>query len=151
MNAERTKDIEALTLLWVAAMPTIPPPPVSQFELWFEIHNGNFGAIVYGLEELAGFYQRRRGVLGYNYAVRYGSRCMNAFSRRKKSAYFPLNILTKDMADKLGLPVGMALSEEMYWKCQLRILAMDNGRVPKPITAAQAAMAKNNEERSIAA
>jgi hypothetical protein len=32
-QAQRARDVEAIIRLWEAGMPTIPPPPVSRFEL----------------------------------------------------------------------------------------------------------------------
>src|SRR6266404_4785112 len=140
MNAEQTKtpqqvqrrrDTEALTKLWQAGMQTIPPPPVSQFELWFKIHGGDFGVIVYGLQECLRLYNQRRGVMDQDHAIRHSSRVMNCYSkdrahRKKSNEDFPLNRLTKNLAEAIGQPAlaGIALTEGMYWRCQKRALAI---------------------------
>lgn len=149
MNEKSTKnpqqaqrDIEALTKLWQAGMPTIAPPPVSQFELWFKIHGGDFGVLAYGLQECARLYLQRRGVMDYDHAIRHSSRVMNRYSRdrarhKKSSEDFPLNRLTKNLADVVNLPSGMALTEEMFWRVMARVSAIQGGRVPRPTTAVQ--------------
>ena len=104
-QAQRARDIESLIKLWQAGMPTIPPPPVSQFELWFSIHAGDFGTLAFGLQECARLYVERRGVMDLDHCVRHSSKVMNCFSdrarRKKASEHFPLNILTKNLA-KIG-------------------------------------------------
>jgi hypothetical protein len=62
---------------------------------------------------------------------------MNDYSkdraRRKKSARnFPFHSLPKALADELGLPPGIACSERMFWRCQMRALAIRQGRIPAP-------------------
>jgi hypothetical protein len=138
---QRSKDIAALVKLWEAGMPTIPPPPVSQFELWFQIHSGDFGVIVYGLQECARLYLQRRGVMDYDHCVRHSSRVMNCYSKdRARRKHFPLTVVTKNLADAVGEPslAGMALTEGMYWRFQRRALAMRQERIPAPSAATAA-------------
>jgi len=137
MTAQRTRDIEALIKLWEVGMPSIPPPPASQFELWFSIHAGDFGTLAYGLQECARLYVQRRGIMDQDHCIKHSSRVMNGYSRaRRKNAseHFPLNILTKNLADAVGQPglAGVALTEGMYWRIQRRALAIRQGRIPAP-------------------
>jgi len=139
---QRARDVEAIMRLWEAGMPTIPSPPVSQFELWFDIHRNDFGVVVYGIQECLRLYNQRRGVMDLDHAIRHSSRVMNCYSkdraRRKKSNEdFPLNRLTKNLAEAIGQPAlaGIALTEEMYWRCQKRALAISQGRIPAPSQA----------------
>jgi hypothetical protein len=139
---QRARDIESLLKLWVSGMPTIPPPPVSQFELWFQIHSGDFGTLAYGLQECLRLYNQRRGVMDLDHAVRHSSRVMNCYSRdrarrKKSSEHWPLNYLTTDWANELGLPPGLALTEDMYWRCAARLSAIQAARVPRPNAAVQ--------------
>lgn len=140
MNAERARDIEALTKLWVSGMPTIPPPHEKQWALWFQLHRGDFGTVAYGLEQCARLYLQRRGVMDFDHAIRHSSKVMNCYSRDrirrgKVVKHFPMNVLTKDLADAVGLPVGLALTEEMFWRIHARALAIQQGRIPAPSTA----------------
>src|SRR5258708_37448778 len=119
------------------------PPPVSQVELWFDIHRNDFSVVVYGIEECLRLYNQRRGVMDQDHAIRHSSKVMNCYSkdraRRKKSGEdFPLNRLTKNLAEAIGQPAlaGIGLSESMYWRCQKRALAISQGRIPAPSTAA---------------
>jgi hypothetical protein len=66
---------------------------------------------------------------------------MNRYSRdrarrNKPAEHFPLNYLTKDLADAVGLPAGLALTEEMYWRIQARALAIRQGRIAAPPSTA---------------
>jgi hypothetical protein len=140
VQVQRGKDIGALRKLWVSGMPTVPPPSDKQWQLWFDIHHNDFGVIVYGLHECLRLYNQRRGIMDQDHCVKHSSRCMNRYrrdrARRNKPAeHWPLNVLTKDLADLVGLPVGIALSREMYWRCQKRALAIQQGRIPAPSTA----------------
>ena len=150
MNAEqstkqkeqRARDIASLVKLWEAGMPTIEPPDEKQFELWFQIHRGDFGTLAFGLQECARLYLQRRGVMDSDHAVRHSSKVMNRYSPdrarfKKPSEDFPLNVLTKNLADVVGLPPGIGLTEEMYWRIQARALAIQRGRIPVPTTAVQ--------------
>jgi hypothetical protein len=38
-KVQRARDIEALTKLWQAGMPTVPVPEMAQWELWFKLNN----------------------------------------------------------------------------------------------------------------
>jgi hypothetical protein len=139
-RVQRARDIESLRKLWEAGMPTIPPPPVKQFELWFSIHAGDFGTLAYGLEQCARLYLQRRGVMDQDHCIKHSSRVMNCYSKyrarsKKPAEHFPLNVLTKDLAELVGLPAGIALTEEMYWRCQKRALAIQQRRIPAPSTA----------------
>jgi hypothetical protein len=134
-QVQRARDIEALTKLWQAGMPTIPPPPIKQFELWFQIHAGDFGTLAYGLEQCARLYIHRRGHMDQDHCIKHSSRVMNGYSRarRKKPVeHFPMNVLTKNLADELGLPAGMALTKEAFWRCHARLQAIQAGRVKRP-------------------
>jgi hypothetical protein len=138
-QVQRERDIESLRRLWEAGMPTIPPPPVKQFELWFSIHAGDFGTLAYGLEQCARLYLQRRGHMDLDHCIKHSSRVMNCYSRyrarrNKPAEHFPLNILTKDLADLVGLPAGIALTAEMYWRCQKRALAIRQGCIKAPCT-----------------
>jgi hypothetical protein len=122
--------------------PAIAPPPVSQFELWFDIHRNDFGTVVYGIEECLRLYNQRGGLMDQDHAIRHSSRVMNCYSkdrahRKKSNEHFPLNILTKNLADAIGQPglAGVALTEGMYWRCQRRALAIRQGRIPAPSIA----------------
>ncbi|HXC47339.1 MAG TPA: hypothetical protein VNU20_03545 [Candidatus Sulfotelmatobacter sp.] len=133
-QVQRARDIEALAKLWRAGMSSIPPPSEKQWTLWFDIHRGNFGVIVYGIEQCVRLYCQRRGIMDLDHAIRHSSRCMNSYAkdrarRKKLDEHFPLNVLTKDLADLVGLPVGIALTAEMYWRCQKRALAIREGRI----------------------
>ena len=137
-QAQRARDVEALTKLWQAGMPSIPLPDEKQWQLWWKLHN-DFGVIAYGLQECARLYLQRRGVMDLDHAVRHASKCMNCLrrdrARRKKSNEdFPLNRLTKNLAEAIGQPAlaGIALTEDMYWLCQSRALAIRQGRIPAP-------------------
>jgi hypothetical protein len=134
-QAQRTRDIESLIKLWQAGMPTVPVPDMAQWQLWFEIHRNDFGVVVYGVQECLRLYNQRRGVMDQDHCIKHSSRCMNRYSRdrarrNKPVEHFPLNYLTKDLADAVGLPAGIALSEPMYWRIQARALAIRQGRVP---------------------
>jgi hypothetical protein len=134
-QVQRARDVGALIKLWQAGMPTIPPPTDQQWTLWFDIHRNNFGVVVYGIQECIRLYNQRRGVMDLDHAIRHSSRCMNRYSRdrarrNKPVEHFPLNVLTKDLADAVGLPAGIALSQDMYWRCQKRALAIQQGRMP---------------------
>jgi len=136
-QAQRARDIESLIKLWEAGMPGVPLPPARQWELWFDIHRNDFGVIVYGIQECLRLYDQRRGVMDLDHAIRHSSRVMNDFTkdraRRKKSARgFPFHSLPKALADELGLPSGIACSESMFWRCQMRALAIRQGRIPAP-------------------
>jgi hypothetical protein len=74
-----------------------------------------------------------------DHAIRHSSREMNCYSkdrahRKKSNEDFPLNRLTKNLAEAMGQPAlaGIALTEEMYWRCQKRALAISQGRIPAP-------------------
>jgi len=132
-QVQRARDIEALTKLWVNAMPGVPLPPEKQWDIWFQIHK-NFGTIVYGLEKCALLYLQRRGILETDHAIRHTSRVMNDYTRDRARRYkkpdenFPMNRLTQNLAESLGLPssmVGMALTETMFWRCHAQLQAMD--------------------------
>jgi hypothetical protein len=122
-------------------MPSLPPPPTSQFELWFKLNQEDFGVIAHGIQECVKLYARRRGVMDADHAVRHASKVMNCFRRDrarrgKVVKHFPMHTLTKDLADAVGgLPVGIALSEQMFWRIHARALAIQQGRVPAPSTA----------------
>ena len=137
MNAQeqRGRDTEALVKLWQAGMPTIAPPDEKQWQLWWKLHN-DFGVIAYGLQECARLYLQRRGVMDLDHAVRHASKCMNCLrrdrARRKKVSDFPFHTLPKALAEVLGLPPGLAITEEMFWHCQIRALAIRQGRIPAP-------------------
>jgi hypothetical protein len=140
MNTQRTRDIEALTKLWVSGMPTVRPPSTSQFELWFSIHAGDFGTLAYRLEQCARLYLQRRGHMDQDHFIKHSSRVMNCYSkcrarRKKLDEDFPMHTLTKDLADTVGLPVGIALTEQMFWRVHARALAIQQGRVPAPSSA----------------
>jgi hypothetical protein len=135
-QAQRDRDVEALTKLWVNGMPGVPLPPARQWDIWFQIHR-SFGTIVYGLEKSSLLYLQRRGVLETDHAIRHASRVMNDFTkdrtRRKKSAEdFPFHSLPKALAEELGLPPGLACNESIFWRCQSRALAIRQGRIPAP-------------------
>jgi len=141
-EVQRAKDIEALKKLWVSGMPSVPPPSEKQWALWFDIHHNDFGVIVYGLQECLRLYNQRRGVMDQDHCIKHSSRCMNRYSRdrarrNKPVEHFPLNYLTKDLADAVGLPAGIALSEPMYWRIMARVSAIDAGRVKRPSTTVQ--------------
>jgi hypothetical protein len=143
MNAQRARDIEALRKLWVSGMPTISVPETSQFELWFKLNQDDFGIVCHGIQECVKLYQRRRGVLEFDHAVRHASKVMNCLRRgRAKSnkpvEHWPLNILSKNLAEEVGLPPGLALTAAMYWRIQARALAIREGRIPAPSTATTA-------------
>jgi len=136
---QRARDIASLIRLWEAGMPTVAVPEMAQWELWFDIHRNDFGVIVYGSEECLRLYNQRRGLMDQDHAIRHSSRVMNCYSRdrarRKKSGEdFPLNRLTKNLAEAIGQPAlaGIGLSESMYWRCQKRALAISQGRIPAP-------------------
>lgn len=135
-QVQRARDIAALVKLWQAGMPTVPPPDEKQFELWFQIHGGDFGTLAFGLQECARLYLQRRGVMDYDHCVRHASKVMNRLTRDKtrrgKVEHFPLNILTPKLAAEVGLPPGIALTEQMYWRIQKRALAIQQGRIPAP-------------------
>jgi hypothetical protein len=137
-QVQRDRDTEALIKLWQAGMPSIPPPDEKQWQLWWRLHN-DIGVIAYGLQECARLYLQRRGVMDLDHAVRHSSKCMNCLqrdrARRKKSSeHWPLNILTKNLAEAIGQPelAGIGLSESMYWRVQMRALAIRQGRIPAP-------------------
>jgi hypothetical protein len=72
-----------------------------------------------------------------DHAIRHSSRVMNSYSkgrarRKKSSKEFPFHTLPKALAEELGLPVGLAVTEAMFWNCQLRALAIRQGRIPAP-------------------
>ena len=134
---QRAKDIASLVKLWQAGMPTIPPPPVSQFELWFQIHSGDFGTLAYGLEQCARLFNQRRGHMDLDHCIKHSSKVMNRYRldrarRGKPIQHFPLNILSKDLADAVGLPAGLGVTESMYWRIQARALAIRQGRLAAP-------------------
>jgi len=133
-QVQRARDVEALTKLWVNGMPGVPLPPARQWELWFDIHRNDFGTLAYGLEQCARLYIERRGHMDLDHCVRHSSRVMNCYRRKKSNEHFPLNILTKNLADAVGQPAlaGVALTEGMYWRCQRRALAIRQGRIPAP-------------------
>ena len=146
-QVQRARDIAALIKLWEAGMPTVPVPELPQWELWFDIHRGDFGVVVYGLQECLRLFNQRRGVMDQDHCIKHSSRCMNRYSRdrarrNKPVEHFPLNHLTKDLADAVELPAGLALTEEMYWRIQARALAIRQGRIPapSPTTATQPTM-----------
>jgi hypothetical protein len=141
-QAQRTRDIEALTKLWVSGMPTVPQPPTSQFELWFQIHGGDFGTLAFGLEQCARLYSQRRGHMDLDHCIKHSSKVMNRYRldrarRGKPIQHFPLNILSKDLADAVGLPVGLGVTESMFWRIHSRALAIRQGRIAAPSTAVQ--------------
>ena len=105
-QAQRTRDIEALTKLWVSGMPTVPPPPTSQFELWFKLNQDDFGVVVYGVQECCKLYTRRRGVMDQDHAVRHASKVMNCLRRDR--------------------------ARGMFWRCHARLQAIQAGRVKRP-------------------
>jgi hypothetical protein len=43
-----------------------------------------------------------------------------------------MNILTKNLADAVGLPARLALTEEAFWRIRARALAIRQGRIPAP-------------------
>jgi hypothetical protein len=137
---QRGRDVEALTKLWVNGMPGVPLPPARQWDIWFQIHR-NFGTIVYGLEKCSLLYLQRRGVLETDHAIRHASRVMNDRAKdlarryKKPDEHFPMNRLTPDLAESLGLPssmVGMALSADMFWRLHRQLQAQRDSGVPKP-------------------
>jgi hypothetical protein len=140
MNAQRGRDIEALRKLWVSGMPTLPVPETAQWELWFKLNQDDFGTVCHGIQECVKLYQRRRGVLEFSHAVKHASKVMNCLrrdrARRKQPAeHWPMNILSKNLAEEVGLPPGIALTKEMFWRIHARALAISQGRVPAPPTA----------------
>jgi hypothetical protein len=66
---QRARDVAALVKLWETGMPTIPPPSDKQWELWFDIHRGDFGVVVYGLQECLRLYNQRRGVMYLDHRI----------------------------------------------------------------------------------
>jgi hypothetical protein len=140
MNPQRARDIEALRKLWVSGMPTLPIPETAQWELWFKLTQDDFGTVCHGIQECVKLYARRRGVLEFGHAVKHASKVMNCHRRdRAKSnkpvQHWPLNILSKNLAEEVGLPPGLALTQEMFWRIHKRALAIQQGRVPAPSTA----------------
>jgi hypothetical protein len=150
-QVQRARDIEALTKLWVSGMPTIPPPSDKQWELWFDIHRNDFGVVVYGVQECLRLYNQRGGVMDQDHAIRHSSRCMNCYSRdrargNKPAKHFPMNILTKGLADAVGLPPGIAVTEAMFWRIHSRALAIRQGRVARPSTAIESSDAAETKK-----
>ena len=75
-----------------------------------------------------------------DHCIKHSSRVMNCNSkyrarRRKPVENWPLNVLTKDLADLVGLPARIALTAETYWRCQKRAPAIREGRIKAPSTA----------------
>jgi hypothetical protein len=134
---QRARDIEALKKLWVSGMPSVPVPENSQWELWFDIHRNDFGTLAYGLEQCARLFNQRRGHMDLDHCIKHSSKVMNRYRldrarRGKPIQHFPLNILSKDLADAVGLPAGIALTEKMFWTIHARALAIRQGRIPAP-------------------
>jgi hypothetical protein len=96
MNAEKVlADTATLARLWREAMPSLPVPPTSQWNLWFVTLRHDFETVVYSLEETKKLYDKRRGVLDLDHAVRHFSRVANCFrsrriTLRKSEDKFPL-------------------------------------------------------------
>jgi hypothetical protein len=137
INQERDKDIQALARLWEYGLPTIPIPEITQWELWFDLHK-DFGVVVYGVQECIRLYNQRRGVMDFDHCLRHSSRVMNCLSKdvakRKRVCDFPFHTLTDDLATAVGLPAGIAVTPQMFWRCHSRLQAILAGRVPKPTT-----------------
>lgn len=140
MNPQRAKDIEALRKLWVSGMPTLPVPETAQYELWFKLNQDDFGTVAHGIQECVKLYNRRRGILEFDHAVKHASKVMNVLRRgraknNKPVEHWPMNILSPALAEEVGLPSGIALTKEMFWRIHARALAISQGRVPAPSTA----------------
>jgi hypothetical protein len=145
---QRARDIASLIKLWQAGMSTVPPPPTTQFELWFKLNQDDFGIVCHGIQECCKLYSRRRGVLEFDHAVRHASKVMNCLRRdrtkSKKSAEdFPFHTLPKALSDELGLPPGLACTESMFWRCHAQLQAM-HAASKRATTAAQSNYVSQN-------
>lgn len=140
MNPQRARDIQALVKLWQSGMPTVPVPETAQWGLWFKLNQDDFGTVCHGIQECVKLYQRRRGILEFDHAVKHASKVMNVLRRgraknNKPVEHWPMNILSPALAEEVGLPSGIALTKEMFWRIHSRALAIQQGRVKAPSTA----------------
>jgi len=123
-------------------MPSVPVPGLDQWTLWFKLNNDDFGIVCHGIQECCKLYIRRCGVLEFDHALKHSSKVMNVLRRdrarlKKPVEHFPMNVLTKNLADELGLPAGMALTKEAFWRCHARLQAIQAGRVKRPNAATE--------------
>jgi hypothetical protein len=96
--------------------------------------------VAHGIQECVKLYNRRRGILEFDQALKHSSKVMNVLRRgrvksNKPVEHWPMNILSTALAEEVGLPPGIALTKEMFWRIHARAFLISQGRVPAPSTA----------------
>jgi len=86
IKTSRQRDIETLADHWAKSLPGVEVVSDEQLSLWLKIH-GDFGVVVYGIQECAKRYRRRLGLMSADHAVKFASKCMLARSAQARRTW----------------------------------------------------------------